>query len=36
MEITENLVSYVAKLSRIKLDEKQTAKMQKEIGALVE
>lgn len=36
MEITENLVSYVAELSRIKLDEGQTEKMQREIGALVE
>lgn len=36
MEITEDLVSYVAELSRIKLDEQQTSKMQKEIGALVE
>lgn len=36
MEITERLVSYVAELSRIKLDEGQTEKMQREIGALVE
>lgn len=36
MEITENLVSYVAELSRIKLDGGQTEKMQREIGALVE
>ncbi len=36
MEITEDLVSYVAELSRIKLNSKQTEKMQREIGALVE
>ena len=35
MEITLGLVSYVAELSRIKLDDEQTAKMQNEIGELV-
>lgn len=36
MEITEELVSYVAELSRIKLDDQQRTKMKTEIGALVE
>ena len=35
MEITSELVSYVAELSRIKLNDAQTAKMQHEIGELV-
>ena len=35
MEITSGLVSYVAELSRIKLNDEQTAKMQNEIGELV-
>ena len=35
MEITRELVSYAAGLSRIKLDEEQTAAMQKEISELV-
>lgn len=36
MLITKELVEYVADLSRIKLDEQSTAKMEKELGAIVE
>lgn len=36
MLITKELVEYVAELSRIKLDEQSTAKMEKELGAIVE
>ncbi len=36
MQITKNLVEYVAELSRIKLDEASTEKMQKELGAIVD
>ncbi len=36
MLITKELVEYVAQLSRIKLDEQQTEKMEKELGAIVE
>jgi aspartyl-tRNA(Asn)/glutamyl-tRNA(Gln) amidotransferase subunit C len=36
MQITKELVEYVAELSRIKLDEQSTAKMEKELGAIVE
>lgn len=35
MEITKDLVSYVAELSRIKLDDSQSERMQKEIGDVV-
>ncbi len=35
MEVTQELVSYVAELSRIKLDDVQAEKMQKEINAVV-
>ena len=35
MQITKELVEYVAELSRIKLDEASTEKMQKELGAIV-
>jgi len=33
MQVTKELVGYVAELSRIKLDEAQTDKMQNELGA---
>lgn len=36
MLITKELVRYVAELSRIKLDEQSTEKMEKELGAIVE
>ena len=36
MQITKELVEYVAELSRIKLDERATEKMQKELGAIVD
>ena len=36
MQITKELVGYVAELSRIELDEAQTEKMQQELGAIVE
>ena len=36
MQITKELVEYVAELSRIKLDERSTEKMQKELGAIVD
>ena len=36
MQITKELVGYVAELSRIELDEVQTEKMQQELGAIVE
>ena len=36
MQITKELVEYVAELSRIKLDEASTEKMQKELGAIVD
>ena len=36
MQITKELVEYVAELSRIKLDEQSTEKMQKELGAIVD
>ncbi len=36
MQITRELVEYVAELSRIKLDDATAEKMQKELGAIVE
>ncbi len=36
MQITKELVEYVAELSRIKLDGASTEKMQKELGAIVD
>ena len=36
MQITNELVRYVANLSRIKLDEKQEEKMQSELAAVIE
>lgn len=36
MQITKELVEYVAELSRIKLDEQSAVKMEKELGAIVE
>lgn len=36
MQITKELVAYVANLSRIKLDDEATEKMQKELGAIVD
>ena len=36
MQITKELVEYVAELSRIKLDSVETEKMEKELGAIVE
>ena len=36
MQITRELVEYVAELSRIKLDEASAEKMEKELGAIVE
>lgn len=36
MQITKELVEYVAELSRIKLDVASTEKMQKELGAIVD
>lgn len=36
MKITKDTVQYVANLSKIKLDEKSTAKMQTELGAILE
>ena len=36
MKITKEIVEYVANLSKIKLDEKATAKMQSELGAIIE
>ena len=36
MQITKELVGYVAELSRLELDEVQTEKMQQELGAIVE
>lgn len=36
MQITKELVNYVAELSRIKLDEAAEAKMEKELGAVIE
>lgn len=36
MQITKELVEYVAELSRIKLDAASTEKMQKELGAIVD
>ena len=36
MEITKEMVGYVAELSRIELDEAQTEKMQRELCAIVE
>ncbi len=36
MKITSEIVEHVANLSRIKLDEEATAKMQKELGAVIE
>ncbi len=36
MQITRELVEYVAELSRIKLDEQSAAKMEKELGAIVD
>lgn len=35
MQITKELVEYVAELSRIKLDDASCAKMQSELGAIV-
>lgn len=36
VQITKELVNYVAELSRIKLDEAAEAKMEKELGAVIE
>lgn len=36
MQITKEIVGYVAELSRIRLDDAETAKMQKELGAIIE
>ena len=36
MQITRELVEYVAELSRIKLDEQSAAKMENELGAIVD
>ena len=36
MQITRELVEYVAELSRIKLDAQSAAKMEKELGAIVD
>jgi len=36
MQVTKELVGYVAELSRIKLDEAQTEKMQNELGAVID
>ncbi len=36
MQITKEIVEYVAELSRIKLDPEETVKMQKELGAIIE
>ena len=36
MKITKEIVEFVANLSRIKLDEDATSKMQTELGAVVE
>ena len=36
MQITRELVEYVAELSRIKLNEQSAEKMEKELGAIVE
>lgn len=36
MKITKEIVECVANLSKIKLDEKSTAKMQSELGAIIE
>lgn len=36
MQITKEIVEYVAELSRIKLDAEATAKMQKELGAIID
>lgn len=36
MQVTKELVGYVAELSRIKLDEVQTEKMQNELGAVID
>ena len=36
MQITKELVSYVAQLSRIKLDDSETEEMQKQMGAIVD
>lgn len=36
MQVTKELVEYVANLSRIRLDEKQTEKMINELGAIVD
>ncbi len=35
MEISEELVRYVAELSRIRLDDGQVGKMRKELGAVI-
>lgn len=36
MEVTKELVEYVANLSRIRLDDEQTEKMKSELGAIVD
>lgn len=36
MQITKELVNYVAELSRIKLDDAAEAKMEKELSAVIE
>lgn len=36
MQITKELVSYVAQLSRIKLDDSETEEMQRQMGAIVD
>ncbi len=36
MQITKELVSYVAALSRIKLEDSETEEMQKQMGAIVD
>ena len=36
MKITKEIVQYIANLSKIKLDDESTAKMQNELGAIIE
>ncbi len=35
MEITKDMVGYVASLARLKLDESQTAALQKDLGEII-
>ncbi len=35
MEITKDMVEYVASLARLKLDESQTAALQKDLGEII-